>query len=75
MRSTPKENLMALTSFNIDQKMQNTLEELKRHYGATSNAEVLRKAIALLQVIKENESEDGAFVLRKNNQDIKVIIR
>lgn len=66
---------MALTSFNIDQKMQNTLEELKRHYGATSNAEVLRKAIALLQVIKENESEDGAFVLRKNNQDIKVIIR
>ena len=66
---------MTLTSFNIDQKMQNTLEELKRHYGATSNAEVLRKAIALLQVIKENESEDGAFVLRKNNQDIKVIIR
>lgn len=66
---------MALTSFNIDQKMQNTLEELKRHYGATSNAEVLRKAIALLQVVKENESEDGAFVLRKNNQDIKVVIR
>ena len=66
---------MALTSFNMDENMVRTIEELKKHYGATSNAEVFRKAIALLQVVRENESEDGAFILRKGNEDIKVLVK
>ena len=66
---------MALTSFNMDEKMQATIDSLKAHYGATSNAEVFRKAIALLQVVRENESEDGVFVLRKDGEDIKVLVK
>lgn len=66
---------MAVTSFNIDTKLDNTLETLKIHYGAASKAEVLRKAIALLNVVSRNENKDGSITIRHNNEDIKVILR
>ncbi|MFM2086524.1 hypothetical protein [Janthinobacterium sp.] len=66
---------MATTSFNIDSKLDSTLENLKVHYGAASKAEVLRKAIALLNVVSRNENEDGSVTIRHNEQDVKVILR
>jgi hypothetical protein len=66
---------MAVTSFNIDSKLDSTLETLKSHYGAASKAEVLRKAIALLNVVSRNENKDGSVTIRHNNEDVKVIIR
>lgn len=67
---------MAVTSFNIDDKMDQTLEALKAHYGATSKAEILRKAVALLNVASKNEAEDGTIVLSDGNgKDIKVIVK
>jgi hypothetical protein len=66
---------MATTSFNIDSKLDQTLEDLKSHYGAASKAEVLRKAIALLNVVSRNENEDGSVTIRHENQDVKVILR
>lgn len=66
---------MAVTSFNIDSKLDNTLEALKSHYGASSKAEVLRKAIALLNVVSRNENTDGSVTIRHNDKDIKVILR
>lgn len=55
--------------------MEETLEKLKEHYGATSKAEVLRKAIALLNVAKEAEQSDGSLMIRKDGEDIKVSVR
>jgi hypothetical protein len=66
---------MATTSFNIDSKLDQTLEDLKSHYGAASKAEVLRKAIALLNVVSRNENPDGSVTIRHDDQDIKVILR
>ncbi|PRC91438.1 hypothetical protein [Solimicrobium silvestre] len=66
---------MATTSFTIDTKLDQTLEDLKKHFGASSKAEVLRKAIALLNVVSKNESSDGSVTIRCNDQDIKVILR
>jgi len=66
---------MATTSFTIDAKLDATLENLKSHYGASSKAEVLRKAIALLNVVSRNESKDGTVTIRNENEDIKVILR
>ncbi|MBB5608968.1 MULTISPECIES: hypothetical protein [unclassified Janthinobacterium] len=51
------------------------MEDLKVHYGAASKAEVLRKAIALLNVVSRNENEDGSVTIRHNEQDVKVILR
>ena len=67
---------MAVTSFNVDEKLDATLESLKMHYGASSKAEILRKAIALLKVVQENEQQDGSIIIRTNrNQDMKVLVR
>ena len=70
-----KESVMALTSFNVDEKMSQSLESLKAHFGATSNAEVLRKAVALLKIAAESEDEDGSITIRKKDQDQKIIIK
>ncbi|BBF81600.1 hypothetical protein [Asticcacaulis excentricus] len=67
---------MAVTSFNIDDKMDQTLESLKAHYGATSKAEILRKAVALLSVASKNEAEDGTILLSDGKgKDIRVIVK
>ena len=66
---------MAVTTFNIDEKMGQSLEDLKEHFGASSKAEVLRKAVALLKIAIESEAADGSITIRKDNVDQKIIIR
>ena len=66
---------MAVTTFNIDEKMSLALEELKIHFGASSKAEVLRKAVALLKIATESEAADGSIIIRKDNVDQKIIIK
>jgi hypothetical protein len=67
---------MAVTSFNVDEKLDATLEALKKHYGATSKAEVLRKAVAFLKVAQENEQGDGSIVIRNpNKKEVRVLLR
>ena len=66
---------MAVTTFNIDEKMGQTLEELKEHFGASSKAEVLRKAVALLKIATDSEAADGSITIRKNDVDQKIIIK
>lgn len=66
---------MPVTTFNIDEKMGKTLEELQVHFGASSKAEVLRKAVALLKIAKESEAADGSITIRKDDEDQKIIIK
>ena len=66
---------MAVTSFNVDDKLNETLEKLKEHYHAGSKAEVLRKAIALLNIASRNEDADGSLVIRRGDQEIKVVMK
>jgi hypothetical protein len=66
---------MGVTTFNIDEKMGQTLEELKDHFGASSKAEVLRKAVALLKIATESEAADGSIIIRKDDVDQKIIIK
>jgi len=64
------------SSFNIDSTLDKTLEELKKHYGASSKAEILRKAIALLNVASRHENADGSLTLRQDGKnDTKVVLR
>lgn len=66
---------MFVSSFKIDEKTDETLEHLMRHYGASSKAAVLRKAIALLNVAKRYEQLDGSLVIRRDGQEVKVLMR
>ena len=66
---------MPVTTFNIDDKMAQTLDDLKDHFGASSKAEVLRKAVALLKIASESEADDGSITIRKDDADQKIIIK
>lgn len=66
---------MAVTTFNMSGKMDKTLEELKEHFGASSKAEVLRKAVALLKIATESEAPDGSIIIRKGGEEQKIIIK
>lgn len=66
---------MFVSSFKIDEKTDKTLEHLMRHYGTPSKAAVLRKAIALLNVAKRYEQLDGSLVIRRDGQEVKVLMR
>jgi hypothetical protein len=66
---------MAQTSFNVDERMAQSLEELKRHLGASSKAEVIKKAIALLKVATESEAPDGTITIRKGDVDQIIIYK
>jgi hypothetical protein len=68
------------TSFNIDSKLDQTLEQLKHHLGASSKAEVLRKAVALLNVATRHENPDGSVTILQHggtekSSETKVILR
>ena len=66
---------MPLTSFNIDERTDRTLEELKSHFGASSKAEIVRKAIALLNVAKDAEQPDGSVIIMRGADKVRVIVK
>lgn len=51
----------SLTSFKIDKKMAETLQELKDSTNAASKAEVLRRAVALFELV-QNGKMNGSVV-------------
>ncbi len=66
---------MSNLTLNLDEKAENSIDKLRKHYGASSKAEVIRKALALLQVAAEVDATNGELVARKDNKETKIIVR
>ena len=66
---------MANLTLNLDKNAEKIIEKLKTHYGATSKAEVIRKALGLLQVVAEIEANHGELIARKDNRDTRILVR
>lgn len=60
---------MAMFSMNFDAKADATLAELQRKLGASSKAEVMRTAVALLKVAQEGRDR-GWKVTLSNDKDV-----
>jgi hypothetical protein len=56
------------TTFKFDEKLTATLEDLKKSTGASSKAEVVRRAIALLKVAQEGKDHGRKLVLRSGDE-------
>jgi len=64
-----------VTTFALDPKSREALEELRETLNASSNAEVMRRALTLLRLAARTASEDGRVILRdKNGNDRDVIM-
>ena len=74
--SEPATTSSKIVTFTIDQHTEEVLERLKKRLKKTSRAEVLRKAIALLEVATEAEAEGGGIATvdsRGNVRHIKLV--
>lgn len=55
---------MATTTLQMNQRTEDAVEKIKSITGATTKAEVIRKAIALLEAAAKASSENGEIVIR-----------
>ena len=62
---------LKLVTFTIDEHTEQVLERLKLKLKKTSRAEVLRKAIALLEVATEAEDEGGSIATLNSKGEVR----
>lgn len=66
---------MSNLTLNLDERATKSLEDLRTHYGATSKAEIIRKALALLQIAARVEDEKGQLIARKADKETEIVVR
>jgi metal-responsive CopG/Arc/MetJ family transcriptional regulator len=52
-----------MTTFEVDDQMLQTLDDMQAHYNLKSRSAVFKKAIALLRIAVTHEQPDGSLVL------------
>lgn len=64
------------TTFKVDEKLSRVLGDLQRHYGLSSKAAVLRKAVALLRLVREAEQADGSILVEAPDSRVtRIVVR
>jgi hypothetical protein len=53
-----------VTTFTLDEQSRDAIEELRRTIGATSQAEVMRRALRLLREAARTSAAGGKILLR-----------
>jgi hypothetical protein len=66
---------MGILNLKLDRKAEKEIEKLKKHYGSSSKADVIRKGLALLKVASEIEDTHGELIARKDGKESRIIIR
>ncbi len=65
---------MAQTSIRFDDRTESLLAELKEHYGASSKAEVMRKAVALLDAVRRARQDGEELAIVDGEQKVRKIL-
>lgn len=63
-----------VTTFSIDDKTEQTLNEIREALGATSNAEVLRRAVNLLGVATRVVGDNGKVLIQNEEGKSREIV-
>ena len=54
---------MTQTTFDVDDKTLSAMAELKEKFGVKTNAQVIRKALALARVAAANSAPDNSITI------------
>ncbi|MCF3948512.1 hypothetical protein AiwAL_14525 [Acidiphilium sp. AL] len=63
---------MAVTSFDVDERTANAILELRGTFGVKTNAAVIRKALALAQVVSREATEDHTITVTGKSEPIRI---
>jgi hypothetical protein len=64
--------MMAMTSVVFDERTLKTIEELKKIFGVSTNAAVIRKAIALSRVVGQHADQHNNVIIAGKDDAIKL---
>jgi hypothetical protein len=62
---------MAQTTFEVDSATLDVLADLKKTFGVKTNAQVIRKALALAKVAAKNSGPDNTLTIISRGEDDK----
>jgi hypothetical protein len=66
---------MSQTSFVVDSKTAEAIEDLKKEFGVKTNAAVIRKALALARIAARGADKDHTItLLDKDNKPQRVLL-
>jgi hypothetical protein len=57
----------SLTTLKVDRHFRETIDDLKKSTKATSNAEIIRRAVALMKVLQDAKDKGDTIVIRTEN--------
>lgn len=66
---------MSELALELDNKAQESINDLMSHYRVGSRAEIVTKAIAVLQIAAHVEKTEGELFARKGNHETKIVVR
>lgn len=65
---------MAQTTFEVDKATLEAIAELKTAFGVKTNAQVIRKALALARVAANNADEDNTLTIISKDKEEKQVL-
>jgi hypothetical protein len=68
MKTNRREHAMTQTTFEVDDATLAALTDLKKKFGVKTNAQVIRKALALARVAAQNVGEDNTITILSPDQ-------
>ncbi len=63
---------MSMTSFDFDDRTMKAIEALKDTFNVKTNAAVIRRALALAQVVAENADDKHSVLLIGKDEPVRV---
>jgi hypothetical protein len=60
------------TSYDLDERTTSLITQLQKHFGVTSNAEVIRRAIALAGIASKLADENGKITISSEGKSVTV---
>ena len=65
--------MSTLSTFRFDEQLTKTIDELKNASSASSKAEIVRRAIALLKIVQDATANGEKLVLRREDAEGQTI--
>ncbi|MGC9268606.1 hypothetical protein [Acidiphilium sp.] len=65
---------MSVTSFEVDQHTAEAIAELRGLFGVKTNAAVIRRALALAQVVSREAAPDHTITVSGRAEPVRIIL-
>lgn len=59
-----------VTTYTVDETMERSIEDIRKALGATSNGEVIRRAVALMKLAVDSADKDGRVEIVDKNDGV-----